>query len=197
MTVLPFTSASRNHNCCIDGGTSPEYFGDTLVLYNAASRVVVNEELVLCRHLSRGTEENQNNSGYDRCRPTWIRTSQLSCALSLHQHAPSNHKVQHRALNSNKNVRFSPGCKLLLCELASLRVLPFLIIIIINIKGWAIWPVPSPELQLFSPAFLRSPNRPVPYIYIYLVQYTFSLQFVAYGVVFAMVIKGVACQRSQ
>jgi hypothetical protein len=32
-------------------------------------------------------------------------------------------------------------------------------IIMINIKGWAIWPVPSPELQLLSPTFLWSPNR--------------------------------------
>ena len=32
------------------------------------------------------------------------------------------------------------------------------IIIIINIKGWAIWPVPSPELQLLSPTFLLSPD---------------------------------------
>ena len=32
------------------------------------------------------------------------------------------------------------------------------VIIIINIQGWAIWPVPSPELQLFSPSFLWSPN---------------------------------------
>jgi hypothetical protein len=31
--------------------------------------------------------------------------------------------------------------------------------IIINIKGWASWPVPSPQLQLLSPTFLRSPNR--------------------------------------
>ena len=29
---------------------------------------------------------------------------------------------------------------------------------IINIQGWAIWPVPSPELQLLSPSILRSPN---------------------------------------
>ena len=29
---------------------------------------------------------------------------------------------------------------------------------IINIKGWAIWPVPSPQLQLLSPTFLRSSN---------------------------------------
>jgi hypothetical protein len=31
MIVLPLTGASRYHNCCIDGGTSPEYFGYTLV----------------------------------------------------------------------------------------------------------------------------------------------------------------------
>jgi hypothetical protein len=31
-------------------------------------------------------------------------------------------------------------------------------IIVLNIQGWAIWPVPSPELQLLSPSFLRSPN---------------------------------------
>jgi hypothetical protein len=30
------------------------------------------------------------------------------------------------------------------------------VIIIINIQSWAIWPVPSPELQLLSPTFLRS-----------------------------------------
>jgi hypothetical protein len=27
VVVLPFTRASRYHNCCVDGGTSPEYFG--------------------------------------------------------------------------------------------------------------------------------------------------------------------------
>jgi hypothetical protein len=31
MVVLPSTSGSRYHNCCIDGGTSREYFGYTLV----------------------------------------------------------------------------------------------------------------------------------------------------------------------
>jgi hypothetical protein len=31
MVVLPSTGASRYHNCCIDGGISPEYFGYTLV----------------------------------------------------------------------------------------------------------------------------------------------------------------------
>jgi hypothetical protein len=34
MVVLPSTGASRYHNYCIDGGTSPEYFGYTLVHYN-------------------------------------------------------------------------------------------------------------------------------------------------------------------
>jgi hypothetical protein len=37
-------------------------------------------------------------------------------------------------------------------------IINIIIIIIININGWAIWPVPSPELQLLSPAFLWSPN---------------------------------------
>jgi hypothetical protein len=32
MVVLPSTGASRYHNCCIDGGTRPEYFGHTLVI---------------------------------------------------------------------------------------------------------------------------------------------------------------------
>jgi hypothetical protein len=31
MVVLPCTGALHYHNCCIDGGTSPEYFGYTLV----------------------------------------------------------------------------------------------------------------------------------------------------------------------
>jgi hypothetical protein len=30
VVVLPYTGASRYHNCCIDGVTSPEYFGYTL-----------------------------------------------------------------------------------------------------------------------------------------------------------------------
>jgi hypothetical protein len=33
MVVLPSTGASRYHNCCIDGGTSPEYFGYSPVLH--------------------------------------------------------------------------------------------------------------------------------------------------------------------
>jgi hypothetical protein len=32
MVVLPSTGASRYHNCCVGGDTSPEYFGYTLVL---------------------------------------------------------------------------------------------------------------------------------------------------------------------
>jgi hypothetical protein len=31
MAVLPSTGASRYHNCCVDGGTSPENFGSTHV----------------------------------------------------------------------------------------------------------------------------------------------------------------------
>jgi hypothetical protein len=31
MIVLPSTGASRYHNYCVDGGTSPENFGSTLV----------------------------------------------------------------------------------------------------------------------------------------------------------------------
>jgi len=33
-----------------------------------------------------------------------------------------------------------------------------IIIIIINIKDWTLWSVPSPELQLLSPTFLLSSN---------------------------------------
>jgi hypothetical protein len=39
--------------------------------------------------------------------------------------------------------------------------------------------------------------KPVPSVFVYLVQYAFSLQFTAYGVVCFVVIKGAACQRSQ
>jgi hypothetical protein len=35
--VLTSTGASRYHNCCIDGGTSPEYFGYTIVHVDPAS----------------------------------------------------------------------------------------------------------------------------------------------------------------
>jgi hypothetical protein len=38
------------------------------------------------------------------------------------------------------------------------KAVSYFIIIILNIQGWAIWPVPSPELQLLSPSFLRSSN---------------------------------------
>jgi hypothetical protein len=33
-----------------------------------------------------------------------------------------------------------------------------IIIIIIDIQGWTIWPIPPPELQLLSPTFLWSSN---------------------------------------
>jgi hypothetical protein len=32
MVVLPSSGVSRYHNWCIDGGSSPEYFGFNLVL---------------------------------------------------------------------------------------------------------------------------------------------------------------------
>jgi hypothetical protein len=38
MVVLPSTGASRYYNCCIDGGTSPEYFENHLV-YNNIFRI--------------------------------------------------------------------------------------------------------------------------------------------------------------
>jgi hypothetical protein len=94
--------------------------------------------------------------------------------------------------------------------------------IIINIKDWTLWSVPSPQLQLLSPMFLWSSNcspslwsvvvrfqrdsvlwhslqvqKPVQSVFIYLVQYACNLQFTAYCVVCFVVIKGVACQRSQ
>jgi hypothetical protein len=40
------------------------------------------------------------------------------------------------------------------CLTLKVQTLIIIIIIIINIKGWAIWPVPSPEVQLLSPTFL-------------------------------------------
>jgi hypothetical protein len=36
MVVLPSTGDSRYHNCWIDGGTSPEYFGYTLLYWGAS-----------------------------------------------------------------------------------------------------------------------------------------------------------------
>ena len=47
MVVLPSTGASRYHNCCIDGGTSPENFGYHLVqrhltlLWNKLSKYMI------------------------------------------------------------------------------------------------------------------------------------------------------------
>jgi hypothetical protein len=43
MEVLPSTGASRYHNCCIDGGISPEYFGYTIVHTTAGFEAVENE----------------------------------------------------------------------------------------------------------------------------------------------------------
>jgi hypothetical protein len=48
MVVLPETGASRYHNCCIYGGTSPEYFGYTLVLRSNCANMKMK---ALQRHL--------------------------------------------------------------------------------------------------------------------------------------------------
>jgi hypothetical protein len=45
MAVLPHTGASRYHNCCIDGGTSPEYFGFRFVLREGSLRSRKDEDL--------------------------------------------------------------------------------------------------------------------------------------------------------
>jgi hypothetical protein len=37
MVILPSTGTSHYHNCCIDGGTSPEYFGYHFVLSHSRS----------------------------------------------------------------------------------------------------------------------------------------------------------------
>jgi len=42
-----------------------------------------------------------------------------------------------------------------------------IIIIIINIKDWTLWSVPSPELQLLGPTLLRSSNCSFIYLFIY------------------------------
>jgi hypothetical protein len=44
----------------------------------------------------------------------------------------------------------------------------FIIIIIMNINGWAIWPVPSPELQLLSPYIIIDKYSQIYYRYIIL-----------------------------
>ena len=38
------------------------------------------------------------------------------------------------------------------------RYIYIIIVIIINVKDWTLWSVPSPKLQLLSPKFLRSSN---------------------------------------
>jgi hypothetical protein len=39
MVVLTYTGASCYHNCCIDGDTSPEYFGYTMVSWNPLAKL--------------------------------------------------------------------------------------------------------------------------------------------------------------
>jgi len=49
MVVLPSTGASRYHNCCRDGGASPEYFGSHLVFGfvgtdHLRTKIIINDE---------------------------------------------------------------------------------------------------------------------------------------------------------
>jgi hypothetical protein len=53
MIVLPSTGASRYHNCCIDGGTSPEYFGYTLVYWVWSAPGLLQSSTLLAVALSR------------------------------------------------------------------------------------------------------------------------------------------------
>jgi hypothetical protein len=46
MVVLPSTGDSHYHNCCIDGGTRPEYFGYFLV--NGCGFVRKNDKGFVC-----------------------------------------------------------------------------------------------------------------------------------------------------
>jgi len=110
-----------------------------ILFYNAPSTVVVrrlvNEELVLRRHLPRGTEESHKTSvtkagvGQPRFEPRTSRARYRYTNMFRHI------EVQHTALNSNKKARFSPVCKLLLSELAPLRALPFLLLTLNNAKS--------------------------------------------------------------
>jgi hypothetical protein len=47
MIVLPYTGALRYHNCCIDGGTSPECFGYNFVFLISHS----------CEHIQRKLDD--------------------------------------------------------------------------------------------------------------------------------------------
>ena len=109
-----------------------------------------------------------------------------------------------------------------ICTSSPRTFITIIIIIIINIKEWTLWSVPSPQLQLLAPTLLRSSNcspslrsvavwfqrdsvlwlslqvwKPVPSVSICLVQYACNPQFAACVVICFVVIKGVACQRSQ
>jgi hypothetical protein len=47
MVVLPSDGASRYHNCCIGSGTSPEYFGYTLVCDGPIIRLLESHRVCL------------------------------------------------------------------------------------------------------------------------------------------------------
>jgi hypothetical protein len=51
MVVPPSNGASRYHNCCIDGGTSPEYFGYHLVFRSCSCKTSIH------RHNSKAVSD--------------------------------------------------------------------------------------------------------------------------------------------
>ena len=143
------------------------------------------------------------NKSYDRPLITWMS-----------QRAPSGRWTSFGGAGAIRRITYSFGYFLFFNYC--------FIIIIINIKDRTLWSVPSPELQLFAPSLLRSSNcspslwsvavwfqrdwvlwhslqvwKPVPSVFMYLVQYACNPQFAAYVVICFVVIKGVACQRSQ
>jgi hypothetical protein len=62
MVVLPFTGASRYDNCCTDDGTSPEYFGNHLVLH-AGSLALWTLFIVSCSAMSLASVTKRKTQG--------------------------------------------------------------------------------------------------------------------------------------
>jgi hypothetical protein len=63
MVVLPYTGASRYHNCCIDGGTSPEYFGKRLVITAMQINVAVPQVSAFLGHFREDVDNEKCNTG--------------------------------------------------------------------------------------------------------------------------------------
>jgi hypothetical protein len=77
MVVLQSTGASRCHNCCIDGDTSPEYVGYTLVL---ASLMAYNETNL---PLNKQANELLNREGQTSCNLLWIKWNWVTGFLDV------------------------------------------------------------------------------------------------------------------